>query len=393
MKVLYHHRTQGTGAEGVHIAYVIKGLTDLGHSVDVISPYDTDPRTTAGNNPFSQKKGLRKKILSLLSKYAPQSVFEMMEMLYNRTATCKLTKQLDNKPVDLMYERYAFFLSSGCRIAKQRKIPFIVEVNEIVGEKRVRNQVFVNKAKRIEREVFEQADAIIVVSRFLKQKIADQGIDEDKIHVIANGVDISEFDSAIDGRELRKANNISEETVIIGFIGWFVPWHKLERLITIFSKLDMPNTQLMLVGDGLLKDELMKLAKQTKVADRVIFTGPVLYQNIPEYVSAMDICVIPESNDYRSPIKMFEYMAMGKAVLAPDYEPIVSVIEHGKDGFIFDRANEEDYAYKLSLLAQDKQLRDQLGIHASETIIDRHLWIHNAQRVLDIYNDVKGERS
>jgi putative intracellular protease/amidase len=68
MDILYHHRTQGTGAEGVHIAYIIKGFRDLGFNVHVVSPNGADPVKTAGSNPYTKKRGFSSNLLTTLSR-------------------------------------------------------------------------------------------------------------------------------------------------------------------------------------------------------------------------------------------------------------------------------------------------------------------------------------
>ena len=393
MNILYHHRTQGTGAEGVHISQIIKGLRGLGNNVSVVCPSGDDPLKTAGNNPFAKKKGgLKKKILSFVSSHLPQALFECLEMAYNFSAYPKIKNIVEIEKVELIYERYAFFMTAGVRIAKERKTPFIVEVNEIAGHKRVRKQVFVRKARDAEYLIFTQAEAIIVVSSFLKQEIVDLGIDAQKIFVISNGADDVLFDPAkYDRKKQRALYSLGDKDIVFGFIGWFVPWHNLEFFIKVFSKIDNENCKLILVGDGGLKDSLYILTETLNIADKVIFAGAIPYEKIPDMINALDICIIPDSNEYRSPIKMFEYMAMGKPVVAPNYEPIRSVIDDGKDGVIFDPMDKENLVRILNNVVNDEGKRKILGNNAREKILKQHLWKHNAQKVLEIYRKVTAQ--
>jgi glycosyltransferase involved in cell wall biosynthesis len=195
MKIVYHHRTHGTGAEGVHISQIVQELRRLGNEVNVISPAGREPSETAGENPWVAHGGLK------------QIVFEGMELGYNVAAYTKLRPLLTARQgttnggsqVDLIYERQAFFLGAGAYLARATQTPYFVEVNELAGEKRVRGQVLVPLAKRIERYVFQRADQIIVVSDFLKDKIAESGVDERKIQVMPNGVDPEIFTPTVDG--------------------------------------------------------------------------------------------------------------------------------------------------------------------------------------------------
>lgn len=391
MNIIYHHRTQGTGAEGVHIAYVIKGLRELGHQVRVISPNDAEPEHTAGNNPFAAKRGLKARCFAFLSRHAPQFLFEMLELGYNAAAQRKLEQAVQREHIDFIYERNAFFLFAGARLARKHSLPLIVEVNEIAGEQRVRRQFLVGWAKRIEREVFEQADAIIVVSDFLKDRIAQTGIPAAKIHVIPNAVDPREFDpAAAQPHALRERYGFNPSAVVVGFIGWFVAWHNLELLIEVFARAARgKNVFLFLVGDGGLKGKFQELARQLGIEGQVIFPGAAPYHDIPNYVAAMDVCVIPGSNEYRSPIKLFEYMAMAKAVLAPRLRPIEVIVQDQQDGVLFKSDDPEELLQALQRLLQDTSWRASLGTKARAKILECYTWTHNAQRVIAIFNSLQ----
>lgn len=385
MKILYHHRTQGTGAEGVHIGHVIKGLREIGHRVEVVSPNDADPTQTAGNNPFAKKRGLKAKLLDMLSRRLPQFMFELLELAYNYTATAKMKACLAQGKVDLIYERSAFFLFAGARLARQHGIRYIVEVNEVAGEDRVRKQFFIAKARAVEKEVFETADAIIVVSNFLKKKIQDLGVDGNKVHVIPNAADPAIFDPEKCTRNVRQELSIPQDAIVMGFVGWFVAWHNFGLLIDALGQLKDRNVYLMLVGDGVLKDDIKELARQHGCLDRIVFPGAVKHTQMPDYVNAMDICVIPGSNAYRSPIKLFEYMIMGKATIAPRLEPIEFVATDGEHVALFESGDSQSFVEVAIKLASDGELRERLGRNARAKILREHLWIHNAQRVVDIY--------
>lgn len=386
MNIVYHHRTQGTGAEGVHIGHVVKSLREIGHQVDVVSPNDGDPTQTAGNNPYANKTGIKARFLDWLSRNLPQFMFELMELAYNLAATKKIKEHLQNGKVDLLYERNAFFLYAGARLARKHNIPYIVEVNEVAGEDRVRQQFFIGKAKSVEREVFDAADAIIVVSAFLKKKIESMGIRGDKIHVIPNAADASIFDPEKCDEPVREQLGIPEDAVVMGFIGWFVAWHNFGLLIEALGQLKDKNVYLMLVGDGVLKDDIMASARQHGCEDRLLFPGAVKHTRIPNYINAMDICIIPGSNEYRSPIKLFEYMIMGKPVVAPRLEPIEFIAQDGVEAALFESGNSKSFVEVVMDLVASTDKRQNMGSKARQLILDKHLWVHNAQRVVDIYN-------
>ncbi|MCG8667892.1 MAG: glycosyltransferase family 4 protein [Pseudomonadales bacterium] len=388
MNVLYNHRTQGKGAEGVHIAHVIKSLREIGHQVGVTSPNDSDP--TNGLDTSSTKvPGFKAHFLDFLSRILPQIMFELMEIAYNLSASSKIKSYLANNKVDLIYERYGFFMWAGARLAKKNNLPYIVEVNEIAGEERVRKQLLVNFSQKIEREVFETADAIIVVSNFLKKKIADLGVEPDKIYVIPNAADPEMFDPNNCKLPVRQGFDIPDDATVLGFVGSLVAWHNFDLLIESVSKLKDENVYLMLVGDGVLLEDLKEQAKLAGCSDRVIFPGAVKHTAVPEYINAMDICIIPGSNDYRSPIKLFEYMIMGKATVAPRLEPIEFIVKDGEQAKLFEQGNQASFIDAVMELVKDKDKQVKIGQDARKLTQEKHLWSHNAQRVIDIYDSIK----
>jgi len=109
---------------------------------------------------------------------------------------------------------------------------------------------------------------------------------------------------------------------------------------------------------------------------------------VPEFIDIMDICVIPGSNEYRSPIKLFEYMAMAKAVVAPSYQPIESIVRDGEDGILFKPADRGSLKASLEYLIADEKKRSYIGMNARKKILGSYLWKHNAGKILDIYKKV-----
>ncbi|MEN9578724.1 MAG: hypothetical protein RJA70_1733 [Pseudomonadota bacterium] len=383
MKIVYHHRTQGTGAEGVHIAYVIRGLRERGHQVTVVSPTGKDPDQTAGENPFGRKQGLKGRALGALSQRLPQWAFEALEVLYNVPAYLKL-RQSESTP-QLVYERHAFFMAAGALYARRRGAPYFIEVNEVSGDERVRKQVFAEPARRFERFVFDRADAILVVSDHLKDRIVALGVPGHKVHVVPNGVDAERFSPVVDGTIVRQRLGLGDR-VVIGFVGWFVGWHNLELLVDAVADIsEGRNVALMLVGDGDLKAQLVALAERRGIADRLVLPGAVAHSEIPQHIAAMDICVIPGSNAYRSPLKMFEYMATEKAVVAPDLAPIRRVITSGEHGLLFAPDSRGELASALGQLCDDPSERERLGKAARAKILAQHTWSQVAGQVLQTY--------
>ena len=383
MNILFHFRTQGTGAEGVHIAGMANAFRRLGHRVVFSSPSGIDPTQTAGENPFRQ---YRRGLLARLAAHAPGVFFELLELAYNVFAGFRLGALLGREKFDLIYERHAFFLCITAFLAQRRGLPLIVEVNELAGDERVRAAPWLLPLARIaDRITFQRARLISVVSPHLQRRIEAMGINREKIIVVPNGVDERTLETRADGTSIRQRYQC-ENAVVIGFAGWFVPWHRLDALVAQFAALATTDAQLrlILVGDGPLRTSLEGQAATLGVRGQVIFTGPVPHAEMPNYLAAMDICVVPHSNAYRSPIKLFEYMAVGRAIVAPHTEPIALILRDSGNGLLFEPESDSELQNRLRALTCDPALRSLLGKRAREDVEKKHTWTQNARDLLRI---------
>ncbi len=381
MNILFHFRTQGTGAEGVHLAGMAGAFRRLGHTVVFSSPASIDPTATAGENPFLPR---RRSLLARLAAHAPAVLFELLEIAYNAFAGFRLGTLLRQERFDLIYERHAFFLCITAFLAQRHRLPLVVEVNELAGDERVRADPWLLPLARLaDRITFQRARLIVVVSPHLQRRVEAMGISPAKILVLPNGVDEQTLATPADGQSIRRRYQC-ESAVVVGFAGWFVPWHRLDALVAQFAALaaGKAGLRLMLVGDGPLRKSLETQTSALGIREHLILPGPVPHSKMPEYLSATDICVIPHSNAYRSPIKLFEYMAAGRAIVAPHTEPIALILRHGENGLLFDPENDGALHGQLAALAGDPALRSRLGIQARRDVGERHTWTENARKLL-----------
>lgn len=382
MNILYHFRTRGIGAEAVHISGIATAFEKLGHRVVFSSPTGADPRKTAGASPYRGSGKTR--VLAALSRFASGVLFELLEIGYNIAAFWRNRRILKSESFDLIYERYAFFLVATAWLARRYQVPLVVEVNELVGDARLRKQPLLAPiVRKLDRYVFRRATLIVVVSSYLKHRIEAVGISGKKILVLPNAVDGDEYVEVAAGCEMRRRLGL-EEKIVIGFVGWFVEWHRLDLLVEAFAALadTRPALRLVLVGEGPLHANLQRQIRRLGLDGRVVFPGPVSHREIPAAIAAMDICVVPHSNEFRSPIKLFEYMGQGKTVVAPATEPVAMVVRDGANGLLFEPGDAGDFARALARAADDAGLRNRLGEQARRDVLAKHTWVNNAQAVL-----------
>ncbi len=386
MRAIYHHRTQGRDVEAVHIRGLAAGLEQHGLDVSIIGPpgVDTDANSTA-----SPVTGREPTALGRMARKVPQALFETLETGYNVVAIPRLWRNCGGEKPELIYERYALYNLAGVITGRLRGIPVVLEVNDIVRMDRTRQGKQVRMkafAEWFERRILNGATGIVVVSSYLKEQLVQLGIPAEKIRVTPNAVEADQFDPArVDGLEVRRRHGL-EGCTVIGFAGSFTKWHGVDLLVRSFARLagEFPQLRLLLVGDGAKRADSESLAEQLGIRERVIFTGKVPHSEMAAHVAAMEIGVMPQSNAFGSPMKVFEYQAMGKPAVAPRYQPLEEAIDDGRTGLLFPPGDEEALTACLRSLVADEQTREAMGHAARQKVLSRHLWVHNAAEVLEL---------
>lgn len=392
LNIVYHFRVRGTGAEGVHIAGIVNSLRADGHKVHLISPTNVDP-TIQSTEPLKEKKprSVKSILLHKLADLLPQPFFELMEILYNLFAVCKLYKATSSRKVDFIYERYAFFNLAGAVISRLKHIPLVLEVNELSGYERVRTQVFVKICSTIEKIVLRQSVIVISVSDFLNNEITGK-IDKEKTQVVTipNGVPEKWLKRTCNNDtldSLRNKYNLQSRKIIC-FVGSLVHWHNFDLLLNAVKDVqkEIPDAAIIFLGEGPFKDYIIeKSAKLGMKKDSVLLLGYIPHSDIPDYLFLSDITVIPETNDYRSPIKMFEYMAMAKIVVAPRKPAIESVISHSEDGLLFEPGDPVSLSQMLIQGLSDTKITNNLGQNARDKILKEYTWEIHAKEILGLF--------
>lgn len=388
LKILYHHRTQGRGAEGVHITSIVSALEKMGHSVYVLSPPGIDPLKTAGNAPVDKSEVKTSGVGSLwkfISNHLPNFVFELIEMIYNLPSSRRLEKELSKNQYDIIYERYAFYMISGAIKAKKYNIPLVLEANEVSGIKdRARTQTFSRLCGVFERFLFKRCTSIHTVSSYLKEMIVKQGIAPEIVAVTPNAIDPNKFTGSKEFGLLKQNYEIDNDTTVIGFAGWFDNWDRLDLLIDVFYELKQKHDKLklLLVGDGAVLDNVRKKMEEYEIQQDVILTGAVSRDLVHQYLSLLDIAVITHSNEFGSPVVMFEFMGLKIPVVAPKLLPITDVLTDQENALLFDILDMRQLQEILDKLIINKQLQQQIAQAAYEQLMAKHTWHNNAEEIV-----------
>ncbi|MCS6945212.1 MAG: glycosyltransferase family 4 protein [Sutterellaceae bacterium] len=384
MKILYHHRTASKDGQAVHIEEMIAALRAQGCEVIVVEP----PALSAADF------GRTAAHANALRRWIPKPLAEMLELSYTLVAYRRLRRAVEQHRPDVLYERHNLYLLAGRWIKRRYGLPYLLEVNAPLALERHQHDglAFPRLARRLEASVWRSADIVLPVSAVLGRIIEAEGVDPRRIVVIPNGINLEAFGATVPSDEAKRRLGLAGR-VVLGFTGFVRPWHGLEQVIDFIAETRRADLFLLVVGDGPARSALAAHAERRGVAGQVRFTGVVSRAAVPAMVAAFDVALQPAATPYASPLKLFEYLALGRAIVAPNQPNLAEILEDGKNGLLFDPAQPGDLARALSRLVNDAALRERLGRAARETILLKGLtWRQNAQRVIALAEQLRRKR-
>ena len=239
------------------------------------------------------------------------------------------------------------------------------------------------KIKEQELATLHLSDTIICPSRVTRDYIASLGLDRKAVTVIPNGVSPSDFaPSPLPERTGRAP--------VMLYIGTLADWQGLDVLIKALPLiLEKFPLQLKIVGRGRSRQRKM-LAKQIRklgLEEHAIVQPPVPHHEVPALIAEADICVAPLGLNDRNvtqgacPIKVLEYMAAGRPLLASNMPIVRELVREDIDALLFSPSDPEDLAHQATVLLEDLELSQRLAESASERALSNFTW-HEAQKKL-----------
>lgn len=321
--------------------------------------------------------------------------------LYNNLLfTHGALREIEAAKPHFIYQRYSRFTLAGVEANWRTGLPLFLEYNgsEVWVGKHWDRVGMLGLLERFERVNLAAAARIFVVSEVEQRNLLRAGIAAGKIVVNPNGVDAQSFRPQIGGEHVRRELRIDTDETLVGFVGSFGPWHGVLALAEAI-KLMPPGARVrfLLVGSGTLREQVEQTLREGGASERVIFTGAISHERVPALLDACDVLASPHvpledgSEFFGSPTKLFEYMAMGKAIVASRIGQIGDVLSHEETALLVEPGNAHELSEAILRLAKSVDLRERLGAAARREAVARHTWEHNARRVLDAYNAWKCE--
>ena len=384
----------GTKGGSIHIREFVSALTKTGIDVRIIANLgDLESMVFNGvsaiNLPRSSDIPDDAKFTG--SNNAPVYLNELQGMAQNEVLIELLEKTFNSNPFDLIYQRYSLFSTAGIDFAMRLNIPLVLEINApLIQESRNYRKLYLERtAVACEYYVFSKASHIVTVSRELRDYVLGI-VPGAPVTVIPNGVDVERYRNS----SMNPPASDKEETVI-GFVGNIRPWHGVENLIEAFAGLTKieNNIKLLLVGDAnKMESRLKKIIKKSAIEDKVILAGPVAHADIHHMLGTIDIAVAPYpdlDNFYFSALKIFEYMAAGKAIVASRIGQISEILENGKTALLVAPGNIDELKTALAELIKRPELRSRIAENAREEAVKNHSWTKRVTQILSIFNELE----
>lgn len=415
MKIAYIYQADGRlfeqpYAAQIHIINIIRSLKKRGHEIKLMTLYrnrqvvwsddldailsgqlqpdsDLAPLPVTGHPLFKTGESAIRRTQAVL-RFPYLGVFDSSR-IYEACA-----RYLSD--VDVIHERYKMQAIGAGMAGKGLRAPLVLEVNgDSMDEWELRGRPVRGLRRRYATWAtdftYRRANQIICVSNDLRTHLVKRWkLNEERITVLPNGADIEKFGQTSAPGDALTGFDLRGYPLII-VVGGFFEWHDLGLLLESFklARKSRPDASLVLVGDGDTRTAVTEMAEALGLQDSVRFTGHVPHDLIPQLLAVAHIAIVPikaSTHGYgASPLKLYEYMAAGKAIIASRTGQNSEVIQHGRTGLLYEPGDPISLCEALTTLMDNPERRQQLGANARQDAVQKHSWDSYAERLERIY--------
>lgn len=268
--------------------------------------------------------------------------------------------------IDVVVAAHIFAGAAVIKAAKKYGVPVVFDLKDWFPDSaaayyknRMLKRALWEGVWKVTKYNLDRSDRITTVSPSLVEKLKKYGYDA---QLITNGVNTDIF-KPMDSKEGKRMLGLDGDCFVVGFVGAIERWYALDEVIKAFTDLLQvrANAKLLIVGGALFTDyekELKRLVKEKGIGDKVIFTGLIEYKELPAYISAIDVCLIPLAprlwRNIALPNKFFEYSACGKPILSTTIPDVMAI--GGKNLFIY--RNRKEFLEKTKKIMDNPRLYD-----------------------------------
>lgn len=382
----------------VHVRAMIRALANLGHEIAALGGCVSRPEwvecqtgakvTSCGISRVNRFLGRAIRKGNKILRQPPRRFPDAVRLLHNATFLRKAAKLARRFSPDFVYERYSLWGIAGLTLARRYQLPLALEVNAplVYEQQRYRQKLtWPRLARWMECRIWNRADPVMVVSEPLRKLLIEEAaVAPGRIRVLPNAVDAKWFAA---NRNATRADSQKGQEFVLGFVGSFKAWHGADFLLSVFEDFHKrePSSRLLLIGDGPLKDGLQERTYKSGLGKAVTFTGIIPHEEIRDYLATVDVALAPYpalENFYYSPLKLFEYMAAGRAVVASSTGQVAQIIRHRVNGLLYEPGDRAGLLKCLCELRNDPALGEELGRNARKAS-EEFTWERNAARVIE----------
>lgn len=322
----------------------------------------------------------------------------------------------ESKGFDALHVHDLPLLPTALRWAENRTVPVVADLHEnwpeakrqyrrndpltpndlITDPKSTLNRIAtpISRLKQIERAAVREADRVIAVTESGKRHyVTDCGADPQETFVVPNYVDLESFIN-------RPVNPVAVDSeFVLLYIGTISGAHRgLEHVLQAMSSIDqaVSDPLFMIVGDGWYKHKLQRMAHELEVEDTIKFTGWIDFDNLPSYIAASDVCLVPHLNNAHTattiPHKLTQYLAVGKPVIVTDVDPLQQVITDIEGGVVVPAGDSNAIAEAAIELYENPAQTAELGENGRAGVVAKYNWKSSDQGLLNLYAGLKNGR-
>ncbi|HSJ89940.1 MAG TPA: glycosyltransferase family 4 protein [Anaerolineales bacterium] len=402
-------------AAQLHIYHTIRGLQQAGHQVTLVALQGRRVLNTQDLEVFKSDQQLASDYARLgWSGKAPFKLIESgvrrlqseLRLPYLALFDSYRMQDAGSKNLngfDLIHERFNLLSLGGVWASRKLGIPLILEVNaDLLEQRRFKGRperglrrIYAEWATRV---CFKAAARIICISTSLKDHLSRTwNIEDSKLTVLPCAADVDAFGSNRNSELVRQGLGLTTEPVVI-WVGGYYPWHDLDLLLESFILIrrKYSSAKLVLVGDGPTRQSIAQKIQRNGLQQSVIMTGAIPHADVPEMLSLADIAVVPSAPVAASdggtgtPLKLFEYMAAGKPIVATALNQAAEVIRDGHNGLLVQSGDVNSFAEAILRLLNNPGERVRLGQNARQQAIELYSWEEYTRRLEEIYLNVLG---
>ena len=291
-------------------------------------------------------------------------------------------------------DRFEFFPPIWARLFR---VPYVTEAHGVIEVEATlhnRSRFYIRLLNLAENLACVLATRVICVASTIRDQLAAKyHVEETKLVVISNGAN-TDFFRPLAKTECRRRLGLESNAFYVGFVGTFLPWHELETLVDAARRVKeqgYSQVKFQLVGEGTQKPALMSKVRQYGLERHIQFTGRAPYELVPVHMNAFDVCYISIMN-YQgavSPLKLYEYLACGRPVIAGRVEGLTQVIEEGRCGYLFEPGNAGELVERILQSASPKAPLDEMGRNGRRLVEEKYSWRCVANSIMAILQQIR----